>query len=213
MFPQKSAVLGAPFPSSACAANWTALEHRLMRLPCGFLITINHTAIDRIEQRATGGRGRIRTFVARKERQIYSLLVLATHPPVPRKQKDANCLSPKSFQTNPRGANRKHKKDSCQKTPARLFFLQGFAPPHSPAISWWSWRRELNPRPSDYKSDALPAELRQPRSNRVRIAEGAGKLQGGVTNLEHVWDQVCGKPVSLCRTPSGPIFRLLYSLA
>src|SRR5882724_6471501 len=31
-----------------------------------------------------GGRGRIRTFVARKERQIYSLLVLATHPPVPK---------------------------------------------------------------------------------------------------------------------------------
>jgi hypothetical protein len=31
--------------------------------------------------------------------------------------------------------------------------------------SWlklWSWRRDLNPRPSDYKSDALPAELRQP---------------------------------------------------
>ncbi len=25
-----------------------------------------------------------------------------------------------------------------------------------------SWRRDLNPRPSDYKSDALPAELRQP---------------------------------------------------
>ena len=28
--------------------------------------------------------------------------------------------------------------------------------------SKWSWRRDLNPRPSDYKSDALPAELRQP---------------------------------------------------
>jgi hypothetical protein len=28
----------------------------------------------------------------------------------------------------------------------------------------WSWRRDLNPRPSDYKSDALPAELRQPNS-------------------------------------------------
>src|SRR5258707_128289 len=26
---------------------------------------------------------------------------------------------------------------------------------------FWSWRRELNPRPSDYKSDALPTELRQ----------------------------------------------------
>ena len=26
----------------------------------------------------------------------------------------------------------------------------------------WSWRRELNPRPADYKSAALPTELRQP---------------------------------------------------
>ena len=29
-------------------------------------------------------------------------------------------------------------------------------------LRFWSWRRDLNPRPSDYKSDALPAELRQP---------------------------------------------------
>ena len=28
-------------------------------------------------------------------------------------------------------------------------------------IKCWSWRRDLNPRPSDYKSDALPTELRQ----------------------------------------------------
>jgi hypothetical protein len=26
---------------------------------------------------------------------------------------------------------------------------------------YWSWRRDSNPRPSDYKSDALPTELRQ----------------------------------------------------
>ena len=26
---------------------------------------------------------------------------------------------------------------------------------------FWSWRRDSNPRPSDYKSDALPTELRQ----------------------------------------------------
>ncbi len=32
----------------------------------------------------------------------------------------------------------------------------------------WSWRRDLNPRPSDYKSDALPTELRQP------LRSGAG---------------------------------------
>src|ERR1700682_1395965 len=33
-------------------------------------------------------------------------------------------------------------------------------PKKSPA--GWSWRRESNPRPSAYKADALPAELRQP---------------------------------------------------
>jgi hypothetical protein len=32
------------------------------------------------------------------------------------------------------------------------------------AAELWSWRRDLNPRPSDYKSDALPAELRQPKT-------------------------------------------------
>ena len=31
----------------------------------------------------------------------------------------------------------------------------------NPVFAIWSWRRDLNPRPSDYKSDALPAELRQ----------------------------------------------------
>jgi hypothetical protein len=30
----------------------------------------------------SGGQGRIRTFVPRKEGQIYSLLALTTHPPV-----------------------------------------------------------------------------------------------------------------------------------
>src|SRR5665213_4559978 len=30
----------------------------------------------------------------------------------------------------------------------------------------WSWRRDLNPRPPDYKSGALPAELRQPTPRR-----------------------------------------------
>ena len=32
---------------------------------------------------------------------------------------------------------------------------------HIKPIKCWSWRRDLNPRPSDYKSDALPTELRQ----------------------------------------------------
>ncbi len=34
-----------------------------------------------------------------------------------------------------------------------------------------SWRRELNPRPSDYKSDALPTELRQRCSNPTKLSQ------------------------------------------
>jgi hypothetical protein len=32
----------------------------------------------------------------------------------------------------------------------------------------WSWREESNPRPADYKSAALPTELRQPGDNLVQ---------------------------------------------
>ena len=82
-----------------------------MRLPCGYcellsttdsllrcrssLVGLRHCYISNLHStgpnfprpntyalRVHGGRGRIRTSVARKERQIYSLLVLATHPPV-----------------------------------------------------------------------------------------------------------------------------------
>src|SRR5215467_9594522 len=52
-----------------------------MWLPCG--LPANWPSQQLPQLREPGGRGRIRTFVARKERQIYSLLVLATHPPVP----------------------------------------------------------------------------------------------------------------------------------
>ena len=55
-----------------------------MWLPCGFYYLPLLALVTTVWiPREPGGRGRIRTFVARKERQIYSLLVLATHPPVP----------------------------------------------------------------------------------------------------------------------------------
>jgi hypothetical protein len=40
----------------------------------------------------------------------------------------------------------------------------------------WSWRRGLNPRPSDYKSDALPTELRQHPFHATRCAEESASL-------------------------------------
>ncbi len=83
------------------------------------------------EDREHGGRGRIRTFVARKERQIYSLLVLATHPPVPA-EVGRKSVSQKRLRAKRKRWVRKHKKDSCRKTPARQNLLPGYAPPHSP---------------------------------------------------------------------------------
>jgi hypothetical protein len=75
-----------------------------------------------------------------------------------------------------------------------------------PCFRRWSWRRGLNPRPSDYKSDALPAELRQRRSNRVRIADTTQEMQDLSQKAEQVASQFCGKgigrPLSLnCRQP------------
>ena len=75
--------------------NLAAYEHRFVRLPCGLQTkAANLHAAERLEP---GGRGRIRTFVARKERQIYSLLVLATHPPVPETSWDAKLVSRKTL--------------------------------------------------------------------------------------------------------------------
>jgi hypothetical protein len=109
-----------------------------------------------------------------KERQIYSLLPLTTRPPV----RFGNALC--SAQTNSRAAFSRH----CG-NPRREYNLQTLNRAIPAVLSArralrgqktipttrsnypfgrlpnWSWRRDLNPRPSDYKSDALPTELRQ----------------------------------------------------
>ena len=114
-----------------------------------------------------GGRGRIRTSVARKERQIYSLLVLATHPPV----RTGKPPSRSSAQSLPA---KRHPLIRIIHAGNSLSFLLSEidrrpAPLRSKKISW---RRDLNPRPSDYKSDALPTELRQRSSNQKKITKG-----------------------------------------
>jgi hypothetical protein len=50
----------------------------------------------------------------------------------------------------------------------------------------WSWRRDSNPRPSDYKSDALPAELRQLNNSAPRAVSTSSReqLRGTVTRTE-----------------------------
>jgi hypothetical protein len=187
-----------------------------MRLPCGFLLS---------PQREPGGRGRIRTFVARKERQIYSLLVLATHPPVPQNYSGCKIHIPrKLFGTRTScpelvlqqltGASSKNTKRTRVKRHQPVQFCLQDSLRLTPLLFfWWSWRRELNPRPSDYKSDALPAELRQRRSNQVRIAEGVQELQGDVPQFEHAKDQVCGNPGYPVSSWVPAILFCVYSLA
>jgi hypothetical protein len=65
---------------------------------------------------------------------------------------------------------RNHKRTPTHKR-SILFDSELVAPisPCAPAPPSWSWRRDLNPRPSDYKSDALPAELRQQPQIRYSI--------------------------------------------
>src|SRR5437016_13312165 len=89
----------------------------------------------------------------------------------------------------------------------------GFATLHSLRSFWWSWRRELNPRPSDYKSDALPAELRQRCSNRVRIAEGVSELQGGVAEYRARGWPALWKIAFPWFTRTPVILSVIYSLA
>lgn len=53
----------------------------------------------------------------------------------------------------------------------------------------WSWRRDLNPRPADYKSAALPVELRQRGDGRLAtIDAGSPTGNGGSSRLHEVPD-------------------------
>ncbi len=84
-----------------------------------------------------GGEGRIRTSVARK-RQIYSLFPLSTRVPPHSKQLLI-----------------------FEQTSTRIFLVLNSLQKILGTSRFWSWRRDLNPRPADYKSAALPTELRQ----------------------------------------------------
>ena len=159
-------------------------------MPCGLLRTDSRFAVRVL--REPGGRGRIRTFVARKERQIYSLLVLATHPPVPKIGTRTSCPKIVSLQ-QVRHSSAETQNGLVSKDTSPFNFDCWNCSRLTPLPnSWWSWRRELNPRPSDYKSDALPAELRQRRSNRVRIADSESELQGAGLEPRAIRQPGCG---------------------
>src|SRR5208337_479584 len=120
---------------------------------------------------------------------IYSLLALTTHPPVQKFSGDAAvalrssrppCRAPDSVHGKPADhvtlclrktgkprSRSRHREDHY--TPEKLRMecvgkacraATDSAACRKNSVSW-SWRRDSNPRPSDYKSDAVPTELRQ----------------------------------------------------
>jgi hypothetical protein len=118
------------------------------------------------------------------EWQIYSLLPLTARPPVPKHTPSAEtCRRGSSYSTRLRRKqphSTHHDLTRSLSPDYRSMHLSGITAEDRPGalyscrrlklLCWlsgsgfllWSWRRDLNPRPSDYKSDALPAELRQP---------------------------------------------------
>ena len=101
----------------------------------------------------------------RLSRQIYSLIPLATREPPPK-----TVIYPKT--TIYKAIKKTSREPSCSPKPPypsrpewgkRGRFAPGFPPARSGRrVPPWSWREDSNLRPADYKSAALPAELRQP---------------------------------------------------
>ena len=145
-----------------------------------------------------GGGERIRTSEVVR-RQIYSLLPLATWVPLQHRSPERTA---KPGRTTPAGLMR----------PALLSCSAGRSPLPSSAFELvspqpvWSWRRDSNPRPADYKSAALPAELRQP-SKRGDASRGPGERQGYLRKkdscrIKHRADDAGGRPRrGRCRPP------------
>ena len=127
-----------------------------------------------------------------KERQVYSLLPLTARPPVhfvnpmpslhrsrcSKHPNECRLLSanplhrrglPPFAQTNLRTSSIVERKRPLEVISEELHetLLSDCARRRNNGfkLNIWSWRRDLNPRPSDYKSDALPAELRQPEDS------------------------------------------------
>jgi hypothetical protein len=162
-----------------------------------------------------------------KERQIYSLLPLTTRPPVHYLRFAHAFLSALSaihstyvlaFEHptltrfgHPSAFRSQRPRQNHDSLPEG--FLCGGSAGHllTPVLPWriWSWRRDLNPRPPDYKSGALPAELRQPKTARTILTpdtRGASAVRGVQNRIlaRHAEPRNGAPPGSRSVFPTGP---------
>src|SRR5215472_7905655 len=152
------------------------------------ILALTHPLAHDLKSWCTGEDSNLRSS---EERQIYSLLPLTTRSPVHSPSPCAFALAGSEAGNNgtpsPYGCKsviketREHTFARTSYDVARKVFVDFAFPPEKYFARClpnsetrqptrfrektrsliWSWRRDLNPRPSDYKSDALPAELRQ----------------------------------------------------
>ena len=99
--------------------------------------------------------------------------IRSPHPPPPQKQP---CKCKAVFVVEEDGFEpSKSLTTDLQSAP----FGHSGTPPYSVfGLRWWSWWTDSNPRPADYKSAALPAELHQRiRCDYITIPFGMGKVK------------------------------------
>ncbi len=125
-----------------------------------------------------GAQGRIRTFVATSAADLQSAAInhsatcahpacLACNPALPAQLTAASCALGCSRQIDAGG----HCMAGTSRYNQTFAPLRALRPLRTFLCRWakfWSWRRDLNPRPPDYKSGALPAELRQRPDSKLR---------------------------------------------
>ena len=177
-YPMKTHVSERYFPGSivcqTSTANtpMTASAIHILPLPAGLRSTTFQRST-RTSQ-TSGAQGRIRTSVTRRVADLQSAAInhsaTCAHPAKPSEQ--TTLISTHQAPSNdpmPRiervTSTLKKSREACMTRTASSTTKSVFLPLQTSraASGNWSWRRDLNPRPSDYKSDALPAELRQPK--------------------------------------------------
>ena len=125
------------------------------------LITIHHSKLK------NGAQGRIRTSVTHRVADLQSAAINHSATCALRRRMSLVQPHPASMQTPARCLSHEKFRSGCGWRTLQAGTSSRYNQLHlqqsliaAPEI--WSWRRDLNPRPPDYKSGALPAELRQP---------------------------------------------------
>lgn len=100
---------------------------------------------------------------------------------------------------------------------ADRFTVCSLWPLGNPTLLFWSWRWDLNPQPADYKSAALPIELRQQQLNCCLYPQAPKKARTDSEACSHLAPYVkerktCVRTESLWIAPQRSVSLSIYYL-